>query len=279
MSVKRRLIFTLLYSDGCFMLSRNFHLQRAGNIDWLERHYSFDRTAQAIDELVVLNVSSEEEGFERFAAALKSVVKAVFVPVTAGGWIQRPESAHELLNSGADKLILNTMFIERPALVEEFVSRYGSQCIVASIDVSARPGRHVPFIQRGKQDVDISLSEHMSRVESLGAGEIYLNSIDRDGTGRGFDLSMLSQVPQSFKLPIIIAGGAGNAKHFLDAFMTGSVDAVATANIFNFVGNGLLRARDYLLSNGIQMASIFPVGEVPKMPHTGTDSAGKDMQS
>jgi cyclase len=256
-SVKRRLIFTLLYADGYFMLSRNFRLQKAGGIEWLEKNYNLKSTAQAIDELVVLNVSRRKEIDAEFPGVLRRVVQNVFVPVTAGGGIRYTLTAEELLNSGADKLILNTAIEKQPELVRELVRQYGSQCVVASIDYQKEDDSYVPLIEQGSIRLKSRLKEHLMKAKDLDVGEIYLNSVDREG----YDIDISRQIPSGFGIPIIIAGGAGNPRHFVEALRTGKFDAVATANIFNFVGRGLLRARTRLIEEELNMADIVSVEE------------------
>jgi cyclase len=157
-------------------------------------------------------------------------------------------------NSGADKIIINTALSENPELVKELVRVYGSQCVVASVDYRYEAGSYVIYSRNGQRRVKLDLSSYIYSLMDLQVGEIYLNSIDRDGTGQGYCMEALGQLPESCHLPVIIAGGAGNQNHLLLGLQHPKVDASATANLFNFVGNGLPNARRHLLSHSANLA-------------------------
>ena len=251
---KKRLIFTLLYNDGGFMLSRNFRLQRAGDIDWLKSNYNFKNIAFTIDELIILDVSRGERNIERFCDHIKMIVEECFIPIAVGGGITSYEHTRAIMNSGADKLVVNTMLFRAPNIVKELISIYGSQCIIASLDVKLQNDRAEIFIDNGSTKVAVPFDEYIEGITNLGIGEIYLNSMDRDGTGHGYLLDLLGQFKSAVKVPIIIAGGAGNWLHLLEGLQHGQVDAAATANLFNFIGQGFPNARRQLLENGIDLA-------------------------
>lgn len=252
--VKKRLIFTLLFANGHYMLSRNFRLQKVGDIQWLNKHYNFETIAFSIDELIVLDVSRQKGGLEHFCRNLKELCKQCFVPIAAGGGIRSVKDVDQLLRSGADKIVVNTVLCTDPLLVKELVSTYGSQCIIGSIDLK-RQGEHwKAFINNGSEEVDLPVGEYIRQISALGIGEIYLNSMDRDGTGQGYLMEMLEEVDISIRTPIILAGGAGNYLHFLEGLSQRNVDAVATAHLFNFVSDGLPRARELLLERNVKLA-------------------------
>ncbi len=252
--LKKRIIFTLLFDRGYFMLSRNFRLQRVGDALWLEKNYNFSDVAFYIDELVVLDVSRGERDPKAFVSALQQLSLVCFAPIAAGGGIESADYAHDLLRSGADKVVLNSAIWRNPELVERIAGEFGQQCVVASIDVKKDSAeQYRVLINNGQTSLDnISVSDLISK-ESI--GEIYLNSIDRDGTGQGFDFGILDLVPADWRLPIILAGGVGNAKHFAEGLDHDRVDAVATAHLFNFVGDGLKNARGQLTAGGINLAN------------------------
>ncbi|PHS63175.1 MAG: imidazole glycerol phosphate synthase cyclase subunit [Thalassobium sp.] len=243
--LKKRLIFTLLYKNGSFLLSRNFRLQRVGDIQWLFKNYHFETISDAIDELIVLNLDDDETKIPGFLNTLEEMVGHCMIPVAAGGQIRSVEMASALLAHGADKLVVNTACFEQPELVEELVSRYGSQCMVASIDWTG-PDNLKVFSHSAAQEQGL-LHDHLKRLEGLNVGEIYLNAIHRDGTGQGYDFDALNAVPNDWKVPIIMAGGAGHSSHLSQALEHPLIDAAATANLFNFVGKGLASARRELL--------------------------------
>ena len=244
----------LLYSEGGFMLSRNFRLQRAGDIEWLKSNYNFKNIAFSIDELIILDVSRGERNLERFCDHIKAIAEECFVPIAAGGGITTHDNARNILNSGADKLVINTELFKSPVFVKELVGTYGSQCIIASIDVKKEKDKIGIYIDNGSRGVGIGLSDDIEHIISLGIGEIYLNSMDNDGTGHGYVFDSLDQIKKTVNVPFVIAGGAGNWHHLLEGLRHPLVDAVATANLFNFIGKGFPNAREQLIINGIDLA-------------------------
>jgi cyclase len=251
---KKRLIFTLLYNDGGFMLSRNFRLQRAGNIEWLKSNYNFKNIAFTIDELIILDVSRNERNLERFCDHIKVIAEECFIPIAVGGGITSYEQTKAMMNSGADKLVVNTTLFRAPDFVKELISIYGSQCIIASVDVKRQNHQTEIFIDNGSTKVEMAFDEYIDRIVNLGIGEIYLNSMDKDGTGHGYMLDLLDQLNNGVNVPIIISGGAGNWHHLLEGLQHDKVDAAATANLFNFIGQGFPNARRQLLDNGMDLA-------------------------
>ena len=251
--VHKRLIFALLYDSGKFMLSRNFRLQQVGDLNWLEKNYNFRETALAIDELIVLNVERSRESLEPFFEHVKKLNDDCFVPIAAGGGIRSVEDARKLLRSGADKVVINSILHDDRALVTELAAEFGKQCLVASIDTKRVDGTFRVFIDNGTRIVDGDLSSYLSDLATLPIGEIFLNSMDRDGTGQGYDEEMLGHVPRDIAIPLILVGGAGKPEHFTFGLTDDRVDAVCTAHLFNFVGNSLQLSRDHLLSEGMNL--------------------------
>ena len=250
--LKKRLIFTLLYRSGLFMLSRNFRLQAVGNLDWLQRNYDFSRISNYIDELVVLDVTREKRNLDEFCEVLKSITLNNFVPITAGGGVKDVDSARKLLRSGADKIMINSGIFNKSNLASVLSEEFGQQCVVGSIDLKrSRSGEFQVWSEDGGKLNDVPARELLKRVLKESVGEIYLNSMDRDGTGQGLDLEILELLPERVSKPIILAGGAGNSSHLMVGLEDSRVDAVATANLFNFIGEGLKKARQELVSGGI----------------------------
>lgn len=248
--LRKRIIFSLIYENGFFNQSRNFRLQKVGGIEWLEKNYQFKKISFSLDELIVLNVAKGEKNFFEFSKTLERIVEDVFIPVAAGGGIRSVEDAEQLFNSGADKIIINTILTEDRTLVSKLINKYGSQSIIASIDYRS----DVVFIRNGTLKVNRKLKEYLKDVEALGVGEIYLNSIDKDGTGFGYDLIRVEESVKEIKIPIIIAGGAGNDLHLSEGLDLDCVSAVSTANLFNFVGDSLEKTRNKLLGNNYSLA-------------------------
>jgi cyclase len=249
--LKKRLVFTLLYDGDGFVLSRNFRLQRVGNLSWLQKNYNFENTARSIDELIVLDVTREKSDLKAFSEVLKSLSKGCFMPISAGGGIRSIEDAGVLLKSGADKVVMNTMLITNYNLVQQIANKYGKQCIVASIDVKREvDGQFAQYIDSGKIKSVDDPRLILERLQDGPIGEIYLNSMDRDGTGQGYDMGTLELLPTNCTKPVILAGGVGNSNHLDLGLRDNRVDAVATAHLFNFVGSGLESARNNLFSAG-----------------------------
>lgn len=237
------------------MQSRNFRLQKVGNLTWLERNYKFQKIAFSLDELVVLNATRDNKSIIDFAETISKLVNDVFIPIAAGGGIRSMEDAELLFNSGADKIVLNTVLIEDPALVTNLVKKYGSQSVVASVDYKLNAGKNEVYNRDGSNKLDLTLEGYLSHIASLEVGEIYLNSIDKDGTGFGYDFESIIELKDKIGLPLIIAGGAGNEKHLIDGLKLDGVSAVATANLFNFIGDGLPNARNHIINSGENIAN------------------------
>jgi len=236
------------------MQSRNFRLQKVGDINWLEKNYKFQKIAFSLDELIVLNASRDEKSTLEFAKIINRLADDVFIPIAAGGGIRSIEDAELLFKNGADKIILNSPLIDDKDLVKKLVQKYGSQSIVASVDYRRTGEQHEVYIHDGATKLDLSLQKYISYLEQLHIGEIYLNSIDQDGTGFGYDISTIEEVAKFVTVPLIIAGGAGNELHLMEGLNTDHVSAVATANLFNFIGDGLPKAREKVILNGLNIA-------------------------
>ena len=250
--IKKRIIFTLLLSGQNFILSRNFVHQKVGDINWLNKNYNFKSTSNFIDELVIINVDKKRD-HENFFKISKKIAKECFVPISYGGGIESLEIAVKMFRNGADKIILNTSTFKNPELLNEISSIYGSQSVIVSIDFKKESDdNYSVWIENGKKKIDIPLEKHVENLTNFKFGEIYLNSIDKDGTGFGYDLSVMRKLKKiSKKVPIIISGGAGNSNHFYEALKNNEIDAVSTAHLFNFVGDGLEKARKNLIKNKI----------------------------
>lgn len=251
--LKKRVIFTLLYDRGAFMLSRNFRLQKVGDLRWLQKNYNFSNVSFSIDELIILDVSREGRDLAKFCDHVKAMTDGCFVPIAAGGGVQTLEHAWTLLRSGADKVVINSLIAGDTAPIRDMAQAFGVQCLVASVDVKKVDDRYLVFTGNGAVSTDVELKDWLARIAALPVGEVYLNSMDRDGTGQGYMVELLDHVPAQLTVPIILAGGAGKPMHLEQGLKDARVDAVATAHLFNFVGDGLSKARAYLTGNGLNM--------------------------
>jgi len=252
--VKDRLIFTLLHNHGTFVLSRNFRLQQVGNLDWLKKHYNFESIAFSIDELIVLNVARDNKDIAQFAANLRELSRLCLMPIAAGGGIRSVEDARTILNSGADTLVVNTPLVDRPELIADLVSMFGSQSIVASVDYTRKGGAEDVMIENGSRSTGWSVAHAVENAQDLGAGEMYITSMDKDGTGQGLDLPVMRMASGISRLPVIASGGIGNYAQVAEGLLQSGVKAVSTANLFNFLGRGLEETRKHLIEQGRNMA-------------------------
>jgi len=252
---KKRLIFVLLYLSGQFCISRNFRLQKVGSADWLKRNYNFSKVSRFIDELVILNVESAPVDQKKFLAAASSIAAEVFVPVALGGAIRDFHDAETYFQNGADKVVVNTVLWQNPGVVKQIASVYGEQALMASLDYRGLEGARTPYLRGDGAPVPVSLGPWLTHVASLGVGEILLNSVDRDGTGMGLDLTVFDVVPPEIHLPFVLMGGVGRTDHFQPGLELPHVSGVATSNLFAFIGKGLSDSRAALLKADMNMAA------------------------
>ena len=252
--VKPRLIFTLLHNKGAFMLSRNFRLQHVGDLDWIKKCYNFNSIAFSIDELVVLNVERGDKDMRLFSKNISELIKNCFMPIAAGGGIKSVEAAFMLFDAGADKLVVNTAIVKDPKLIKELVKIFGGQSIVASIDYKTVGDRQYVFIDNGVTDTGLSVEEVLKSAIDLGVGEIYLTSINKDGTGQGYDITTVRKISAISPMPVIASGGVGRFDHLVDGIIKGNAQAVSTANLFNFMVDGLTEARIVMKEHGIALS-------------------------
>ena len=214
--LRKRIIFTLIYSDGFFCLSRNFRLQKIGNLNWLQENYNFSKISQYIDELIILNASREKKNQNHFLNVVKKLTKSCFMPVAVGGGTNDIEYVNKLMMSGADKIVLNTSIFESSSLVNSIAKKIGNQSIVASLDLKLNENKKYDiFIKNGSKKVFMNIKKIVNKISRGPFGEILINSIDRDGTGQGYDLNILKYLSSNIKTPVILSGGAGNFKHLL----------------------------------------------------------------
>ena len=235
------------------MLSRNFRLQKVGDINWLEKNYGFSNVGFSIDELIVLDVSRNERNRDEFSEVLKTLTNDCFAPIAAGGGINSIADATKLLRSGADKIVVNSSLQSNRKLISELAQEFGRQCIIASVDCKQIEGNFFIVTNNGSNVTDLTLTKFLEQCSDLAIGEICINSIDRDGTGNGFQIELLDCLPELFEIPVIISGGVGNYSHLAEGLKDARVDAVATANLLNFMGDGLASARSQLVNLGIDL--------------------------
>jgi cyclase len=256
---KTRLIFTLLYDHKNYMLSRNFRLQKVGNLQWVKDNYDFDSILRSIDELVILNVEREDQDINAFCENITELLKECFMPVAIGGGVNSLDKAYKLFDTGSEKIVVNSILYDDPGLVRKLVEIFGGQAVVASIDYKveknlAGPASKMVYKNNGSVSTGLNIREALDHIVSLGAGEIYLTSMDKDGTGMGYDIETIRWVSDISPVPIIASGGVGRTDQFSDGILSGKVNALSTANLFNFMSDGLAEARDTLIRQGHSLA-------------------------
>jgi cyclase len=204
------------------------------------------------DELVFLDISASPEGRETTLEMVSRVAETIFIPFTVGGGIRTVADAAAALRAGADKIAVNTAAVRDPSLVSRLAESFGSQCVVAAVDVKRIAGKLTVMANGGREGTTLEAVDWSIRLESLGAGEILLTSMDRDGTGEGYDLPLLEAVSPRLGIPVIASGGAGSLAHLAEAFEAGA-HGVLAATIFHFKDSSLPRARAYLRERGFQV--------------------------
>ena len=213
--------------------------------------------AQGADEMVFFDITATAHGRTSMIGVIERTADQCFMPLTVGGGIRTTDDMHTMLKAGADKISINSSAIATPELIRQGADRFGSQCIVVSIDAKrVSPQRWEVFSHGGRKATNMDAVEWAKKVTELGAGEIVLNSIDADGTKAGFDLEITRQVSESVGVPVIASGGAGNLEHLAEVLLKGSADAVLAASIFHFGQHTVGEVKNYLASQGIPVRQL-----------------------
>jgi cyclase len=225
-------------------------LRDAGDPIEIARRYD----EQGADELTFLDITATSDDRGILFHIIEQVAKQVFIPLTVGGGVRQVEDVRNLLNAGADKVSINTSAIVNPQLVADASARYGSQCIVVAIDAKqVAPGKWEVFTHGGRKATGLDAIEWAIKMQALGAGEILLTSMDRDGSKIGFDLALTRAVSDSLEIPVIASGGVGNLQHLVDGVKQGGADAVLAASIFHYGEYTVQQAKQYMAEQGIEV--------------------------
>ncbi len=245
----KRIIPCLDVTAGRVVKGVNFvGLRDAGDPVEIARRYN----EQGADELAFLDITASSDERDIILQVIEAVAGEIFIPLTVGGGVRAVDDVRRLLNAGADKVSINTAALQNPQLVAEASARYGAQCIVCAIDAKAvAPGRWEVFTHGGRRATGRDAVEWAREVERLGAGEILLTSMDRDGTRQGFDLALTRAVADAVGVPVIASGGVGTLQHLADGVTVGRADAVLAASIFHFGEFTVGEAKRYLAERGI----------------------------
>ena len=212
------------------------------------------------DELVFLDITASSDDRDVMLHVVEAVAEQVFIPFTVGGGVRSVDDIRRLLVAGADKVSINTAAVQRPELVAEAAQAFGSQCIVVAIDAKqVAPGRWEVFTHGGRRETGLDAVDWARRMVSLGAGELLLTSMDRDGTREGFDLALTRAVSDAVTVPVIASGGVGTLDHLRDGVLQGHADAVLAASIFHFGDHSIGEAKAHLAAAGVVVRRDEPV--------------------
>ena len=251
MALKKRLIPALLLREGRCVKGRQFaNFRDTGNPLTAARVYD----AQGADELVFLDITASSRGHATTVDVIHHVAEEVFMPLCVGGGLRTVEDIREMLEAGADKVSLNTAVEERPELIAQAARRFGNQCVVVSIDCRLRDdGSHEVFTYAGTHATARDPLEWAREAVDLGAGEIFLTSIDREGTMEGYDLELVRAVADAVTVPVIAHGGCGTLTHLVEAIVEGHADAVSCASILHFTDQSVIKARAHMKTYGVDV--------------------------
>ncbi|CAG0982240.1 cyclase [Anaerolineae bacterium] len=250
MGLAKRIIPCLDVTDGRVVKGVNFvELRDAGDPVEIARRYD----EQGADELTFLDITASSDNRGLIFHIIEKVASQVFIPLTVGGGVRAVEDVRNLLNAGADKVSINTSAVTNPQLVADAAGRFGSQCIVVAIDAK-RVGDHWEvFTHGGRKPTGLDAVEWARKMVGLGAGELLLTSMDRDGTKSGFDLALTRAISDAVEVPIIASGGVGNLQHLVDGVKQGGADAVLAASIFHFGEYSVQQAKQYMADHGVEV--------------------------
>jgi len=243
--LRNRLVTVLTLNDGVLFRTKEFRPDYRYTMNFVD--------AWSIDEIVALDVTRPGHGSrDSFYEVVAELAAKCFVPLSCGGGVRTIEDVHALLRMGADKVVFNTGAVERPELITEAAGLFGAQCVVLSIDALRHPdGRYEVYTDFGSKPTGLAPDEWARRAEELGAGEIMVTSIEKDGSLEGYDNELNRLVSDAVSVPVLVAGGAGKWQDFVDGFVEGGASAVCTTNIYHFTESSIRSAKQFLARAGI----------------------------
>ncbi len=248
--LKKRIIPCLDVKDGRVVKGINFlDLVDAGSPVEQAKFYS----ENGADEICFLDISASLENRDTIISIVKKTAEKVFIPLTVGGGVRTIDNIQKLLKAGADKVSINSAAIQNPEIVREASKFFGSQCIVVAVDVKKNEDNWTVYSHGGTKNTGIEASEWLKTVEGLGAGEILLTSMDKDGTKTGFDLEILAKANSVLTIPVIASGGVGTIEHFYEGVSVGKADALLAASVFHFNEFSIMDVKKYLKEKNIQV--------------------------
>lgn len=249
----KRIIPCLDVNAGRVVKGVNFvALRDAGDPVEIARRYD----QQGADEVTFLDITASSDARDLILPMIEAVADQVFIPLTVGGGVRTVEDVRRLLNAGADKISINTAAIQQPRLIQDCSEKFGAQCIVVAIDAKRVDQRWEVFTHGGRNPTGLDVIDWAQKVAALGAGEILLTSMDRDGTRQGFDLALTKAVSRAVSIPVIASGGVGSLEHLLEGVTEGEADAVLAASIFHFGEHTIGEAKQYLADRGVCVRGV-----------------------
>jgi cyclase len=256
MGLAKRIIPCLDVTNGRVVKGVNFiALQDAGDPVEISRRYD----EQGADELTFLDITASSDNRGLILHIIEKVAAQVFIPLTVGGGVRHVDDVRRLLNAGADKVSINTSAVQNRQLVADAAGRYGAQCIVVAIDAKqvhgtgTKSAKWEVFTHGGRKATSLDAVEWAKEMQLLGAGEILLTSMNRDGTRNGFDLALIRTVSDAVDIPVIASGGVGNLDHLVEGILQGHADAVLAASIFHYGEYTVRQAKEYMAQHGIEV--------------------------
>jgi imidazole glycerol-phosphate synthase subunit HisF len=249
----KRIIPCLDVNAGRVVKGINFvDLRDAGDPVEIARQYD----QQGADEVTFLDITASSDARDLILPVIEAVADQVFIPLTVGGGVRTVDDVRRLLNAGADKISINTAAIQNPGLIRDCSDKFGAQCIVVAIDAKRVDDHWQVFTHGGRNATGLNAVDWARQVAALGAGEILLTSMDRDGTGKGFDLELTRAVSQAVNIPVIASGGVGSLDDLVDGVTKGAADAVLAASIFHFGQHTIGEAKRYMAQHGVCVRGI-----------------------
>ncbi len=248
--LKKRIIPCLDITEGRVVKGINFvNIRDAGDpVEWARK---YDR--DGADELVFLDITATSDNREILIDVVEKVSDEIFIPFTVGGGIRTVQDMQRILQAGADKVSINTSAVQNPSLIKDGAMHYGSQCIVVAVDVKREPEGFRVYVKGGREKTEINAIEWCEKVESLGAGELLVTSMDRDGTKDGYDLELLKEISSLVNIPVIASGGCGELAHLYDAVVLGGASAVLAASIYHYGEFTIPETKKYLKNRGVDI--------------------------
>ena len=245
--LRKRFITVLTFNNGVLFRTKDFIP------DYRYTHKFID--AWSVDEVVALDITRPGQGDkEKFYKQIQNLASKCFVPLAAGGWVKTIDDFKKLLRMGADKVTINTEAVKRPKLITEAAKLFGAQCVVVSIDAKkVGHEKYEVYVEQGSKPTGLNPMDWAKKAQKLGAGEIMITSIDRDGSLEGYDNKLNKQVSKAIDIPILVCGGAGKWQDFVDGFKKGNASAVCTTCIYHFTDTSIKSAKNYLRKAGIKV--------------------------